>query len=70
MKVAEQQIFTREQKEAVGVLSIGTFLEYFDLQLYIHMAVLLNALFFPPTDPITASFLSAFAFVLVLFLDP
>jgi MHS family proline/betaine transporter-like MFS transporter len=62
MKAAEQQIFTREQKEAVGVLSIGTFLEYFDLKLYIHMAVLLNALFFPPTDPMTASFLAAFAF--------
>ncbi len=26
-----QQNLTREQKEAVGLLSIGTFLEYFDL---------------------------------------
>ena len=32
MKAAEQQIFTREQKEAVGVLSIGTFLEYLCVQ--------------------------------------
>ena len=52
----------REQKEAVGLLQIGTFLEYFDFMLYIHMAVLLNELFFPETDPHTASLLAAFAF--------
>ena len=53
---------TREQKEAVGLLQIGTFLEYFDLMLYVHMAVLLNELFFPKTDPHTAALLTAFAF--------
>lgn len=52
----------REQKEAVGLLQIGTFLEYFDLMLYVHMAVLLNDLFFPKTDHHTASLLAAFAF--------
>lgn len=52
----------REQKEAIGLLQIGTFLEYFDLMLYVHMAVLLNELFFPKTDPHTASLLAAFAF--------
>ncbi len=52
----------KEQKQAVGLLSIGTFLEYFDLMLYVHMAVLLNELFFPKTDPHTASLLAAFAF--------
>jgi MHS family proline/betaine transporter-like MFS transporter len=52
----------REQKEAIGLLQIGTFLEYFDLMLYIHMAVVLNDLFFPQTDPHTASLLGAFAF--------
>src|SRR5471030_1993160 len=52
----------REQKEAVGLLQIGTFLEYFDLMLYVHMAVVLNDLFFPKTDPHTASLLAAFAF--------
>jgi MHS family proline/betaine transporter-like MFS transporter len=51
-----------EQKEAIGLLSIGTFLEYFDLMLYVHMAVLLNELFFPKTDIKTASLLSAFSF--------
>ena len=52
----------REQKEAVGLLQIGTFLEYFDLMLYVHMAVLLNELFFPKTDPHTTSLVVAFAF--------
>ena len=58
----EQRSLTREQKEAVGLLSIGTFLEFFDLMLFVHMAVLLNELFFPKTDPFTTSLLTAFAF--------
>ncbi|WP_341758571.1 MFS transporter [Candidatus Tisiphia endosymbiont of Ditula angustiorana] len=57
-----QTSLTRQQKEAFGLLSIGTFLEYFDLMLYVHMAVLLNELFFPKEDPQTASILSATAF--------
>jgi MFS family permease len=52
----------RDQKEAIGLLSAGTFLEYFDLMIYVHMAVLLNDLFFPQTDPHVAALLSAFAF--------
>jgi len=51
-----------EQKESIGLLQIGTFLEYFDLMLYVHMAVLLNEIFFPKADPQTASFLAALAF--------
>ncbi len=57
-----QTSLTREQKEAVGLLSIGTFLEYFDLMLYVHMAVLLNEIFFETTDSHTASLMAAFAF--------
>ena len=38
--------------------------------LYIHMAVLLNELFFPKTDPFTASLLSAFAFCSSYILRP
>lgn len=53
---------SREQKETIGLLQIGTFLEYFDLMLYVHMAVLLNELFFPKTDIQTTSLLAAFAF--------
>ena len=60
----------RTQKEAIGLLQIGTFLEYFDLMLYVHMAVLLNDLFFPKTDPKTASLLTAFAFCSTYFLRP
>jgi len=52
----------RDKKEAIGLLQIGTFLEYFDLMLYVHMAVVLNDLFFPKTDPFTAQLLTAFAF--------
>ena len=50
------------QREAIGLLSVGTFLEYFDLLLYVHMSVLLNELFFPKTDSRTTALLSAFAF--------
>ncbi|ABE04886.1 MFS transporter [Rickettsia bellii] len=58
----EQTTLTREQKEAAGILSTATFLEYFDLMLYVHLAVLLNELFFPKYEPSVTSFLSAFTF--------
>ncbi len=61
---------SRDQKEAVGLLQIGTFLEYFDLMLYVHLAVLLNELFFPKTDPHTAAILAAFAFCSTFVLRP
>jgi len=61
---------TKQQKEAIGLLSIGTFLEYFDLMLYVHMAVLLNALFFPKADPFAASLITAFTFCLTFILRP
>ena len=53
---------TKEQKEAIGLLSVGTFLEYFDLMLYVHMAVLLNELFFPSSSHHATSIVSAIAF--------
>jgi len=65
-----QTKLTREQKQAVGLLSVGTFLEYFDLMLYIHMAVLLNELFFPKADAHIAQLLSAFAFCSTYLLRP
>jgi MFS family permease len=61
---------TRDQKQAVGLLQIGTFLEYFDLMLYVHMAVLLNELFFPKTDPHTAALLAALSFCSTYVLRP
>ena len=51
-----------EQKQSIGLLQVGTFLEYFDLMLYVHMAVLLNEIFFPKTAPQTAALLASFAF--------
>lgn len=60
----------KDQREAIGLLQIGTFLEYFDLMLYVHMAVLLNDLFFPQTDPHTAALISAFAFCSTYVLRP
>lgn len=53
---------TREQKEAVGLLQIGTIFEYFDLMLFVHLAILLNELFFPSADHHTSSLFLAFAF--------
>ncbi len=61
----QQETFTslsKEKKRAICILSLGTFLEYFDLLLYVHMAVLLNELFFPKDDAHTAELLGAFAF--------
>ena len=54
----------------MGLLQIGTFLEYFDLMLYVHMAVLLNELFFPKTEPHTASLIAALAFCSTYVLRP
>lgn len=63
-------VLNRQQKEAIGLLQIGTFLEYFDLMIYVHMAVLLNELFFPKTDPHTGALLGAFAFCSTFVLRP
>ena len=46
IQIPRQTALSREQKRAIGLLSVGTFLEYFDLQLYVHMALLLNNVFF------------------------
>ena len=53
---------TKDQRSSIFLLQLGTFLEYFDLMLFVHMAVILNELFFPKTDPFTSSLLTAFAF--------
>lgn len=68
--ILAQTRLTRQQTEAVGLLSIGTFLEYFDLMLYVHMAVLLNDLFFPEYDPFTKKLLSALTFCSTYVLRP
>ena len=61
---------TKQQKEAIALLSFGTLLEYFDLMLYVHLSVLLNELFFPKTDPMMAKLLAATAFCMTFVLRP
>lgn len=46
-------------KKVVALLSFGTFFEYLDLMLYVHMGVLLNELFFEATNPHSVALLSA-----------
>ena len=58
------------QKKNLALIQIGAFLEYFDLYLYVHMAVILNDIFFPKTDPYTASLIAAFTFSATYFLRP
>jgi MHS family proline/betaine transporter-like MFS transporter len=65
-----KQTLTREQKETVFLLSIGTFLESFDLMLYVHMAVLLNKLFFPQGDKLVAEMFAIFTFCATFILRP
>lgn len=48
-----------EQKEAVSILQIGTFLEYFDLMIFVHLGVVINEVFFPKSDPYTAQLILA-----------
>ena len=61
---------TKEQKQAASLLTVGSFLEYFDIMLYVHMAVLLNEIFFPKADPHTAQLYTAFGFCSTYFFRP
>ncbi len=58
------------QREAIGLLQIGTFLEYFDLMLYVHMAVVLNAFFFPKMDNHAEAIFAAMSFSSIYLLRP
>jgi MFS transporter, MHS family, proline/betaine transporter len=60
----------RDQKEAIGILQVGTLLEFFDLMLYVHMGEVLNELFFPPTDPFTAKLISGITFCSIYICRP
>ena len=56
-------------KETVGLLSLGTCLEMFDVFLYIHMAVLLDEIFFSKNDQ-QSWILSNIAICSAFFLKP
>lgn len=61
---------TKNQKQSAVLLQIGTFLEYFDLMLYVHMSVVLNELFFPKTDMYTSQLITASTFCTTFVLRP
>lgn len=60
----------RDQKETIFLLNLGTFLEYFDFKTYIHIAVILNSVFFPVYDSYTSALLAAFSFSMAYLLRP
>jgi len=66
---ADQHLSVQEKK-SLTLIQIGAFLEYFDLYLYVHMAVVLNEIFFPKTDPYTTSLIAAFTFSSTYILRP
>lgn len=61
---------TRMKKETIALLSIGIFLEYFGLMIYVHIAALLNELFFPETDPYIGIIYSTDILYFTLLLSP
>lgn len=64
------EFLPKKQRQAIWLLQIGAFLDYFDLMLYIHMAVILNEVFFPKTGPHTTALLGAFAFCSTYIMRP
>jgi len=46
------QHLSAQEKKSLTLIQIGAFLEYFDLYLYVHMAVVLNEIFFQKRIPI------------------
>lgn len=68
--LGKQKNLTKEQYAVIRLLSVGAFLEFFNLMLYVHMVMLLNELFFPPTDSHTASLLIAFSFCITFVVKP
>lgn len=61
---------TKNQKQSALLMQIGTFLEYFDLMIYVHMSVVLNELFFPKTDSYTSQVITASTFCTTFVLRP
>lgn len=54
----------------LAILGLGTFLEFFDLMLYTHMAVILNDIFFYHEDPYTAQLNAVYSFLATFLLKP
>ncbi len=60
---------SKDQTHGIALLSLGTFLEYFDCMLHIHLAVVLNDLFFSQNNRFTP-FIPAFTFCSNFVLKP
>ena len=60
----------KQDRQAAVLLSFGTVLECFDLILYLHIAFLIDDLFFPKTDPLLAKVFAAAAFCSTFILRP
>lgn len=52
------------------LLMTGTFMEYFDLMLYVHMASMINEVFFDTTTAFNQKWLPAFSFCSTFLLKP
>jgi MFS family permease len=65
-----QTKLTKEQLQTVSLLSVGVFLEDFDVMLFLHTAIWINDLFFPKTDPVTQQLITAFSFCSSYLLTP
>ncbi len=61
---------TKEQLHTVSLLSVGVFLEDFDVMLFLHTAIWINGLFFAKTDPLTQQLITAFSLCSSYFLTP
>ncbi len=70
LQAKTQTKLTKEQIQTVLLLSIGAFLEHFDRMLHVHMAGIINELFFPTTDPFLKELVLAFSFCSSYFLTP
>lgn len=62
---------TKRTRKGFFLLQVGTFLEYFDLMLYVHMVRTLNQVFFPPlSHGDIEEFLVSFSFCMTFIFAP
>jgi len=58
----KQASLSAEKRRSLVLMLMGSFLEYFYLMLYVHLAIVLTPRFLPSSDPKVATLLGAFAF--------
>jgi len=55
-------VLSPQEGRSIFLVLMGTFLEYFDLMLYMHLSIILTPRFLPSSDPKISVLLGAFAF--------